>query len=760
MATPMSPRARRVILTSFIPPRPEVVFVPTTPQLGRSLESWPAHRSVRRRPLRARIIATSIVAIGFVTGIASVDFFSSSFAFAATNSTPITVSLLPGAKSQTISTPSGDAFYTLDVPPGTTPTEFVAELLVRGPVTGGIATVTTPTTAYPINLTAIGGVSKIVAPLSSKDVTDGQVAIQLHVDLTVAPTQLNASGCVPPPAVVAQVEQAVGVFAGSLVTPSNPADFWPTTLQRATVWVPSLRGLTRSGQQAAAQATLQVAALVAQQYGQQTLLSFRTGAPPPHAISPVSRDVEIEVTRSGPSSQLRIDDAGSAPVLVIAGRGGGLVAAARASARDSLALATARAASGVRSSAFRLSPSQVTVTPSGTREITLAQLGGLTSLEGVGTTTITDSLPQAQFGSPISSLQVRVRASYTPPPAGGQATFSVLVNGYIIGSQALGSSGQLGMNASVPQSILSRQQSVAFRLDYTPPGGVCHTGLLPVQVTINPSSGFLAAPGQTLVPGFLRAPQDVATNLPVDLVSFDDATLLDGCRLVAALSQILPSAPNVELVSTSALVPGSRPVVIVGASPALAQRLGAPLQLAPFRSIAEEGNAVGFEVRQPFAAIEAFSDHERDVVLLGAFADPELLTTLTREILQAPNGWFSLGTGELAVTTADGRLRIVRAAALLPQLVGSNTTSGPGIPRWLILALVAIGALVALRLTWLAVRMARLKRRARRATTAAHELSGRDDTVESSAGPGGPARSEAEPARNSADKTPHPLDET
>lgn len=671
---------------------------------------------------RGATFRSAVLTFLLLSSLGSMGLVSSPAAFASTNSS-FRVSVLPGGKAQTISVPSGDVFYTLPVPPGTRPTEFVANILVRGPVVGGIATVITPTTAYPINLTKIGGVSRVAVPLSAADVSNAQVTIQLQVDLTEMPSRLNASACVPPPAIVAQVEKAYGVFSGRLLIPRSPADFWPATLRKATIWLPHMAGLSTADRRAVSLAALQLTAVIAQQFGQQTTLLFRTGSPPPHAISPVTRDVQVAIGASGPSSLLAIRYAGSAPVLLVSGRGTGLVAAARATTLRNIALATSTA-SAIRASPFSPSPSQVTRTSSGRREITLAQLGGPTSVEGVGTSSLTDLVPQAQFGTPVSTMQIRIQASYTPPPAGGQATFSVLVNGYIVASQTLGSSGQLGMTATVPTPVMSREQTVVFRLDYAPPGGVCHTGLLPVQVTLNPSSGFLGLAGESLAPGFIRQPEDFASKLPVDLVELNQSDLMNGCRLVAALTQILPAVPNVELVPTRDAISGSSPLLVVGATATVAGRLKAPLQLTPFRSVASPGYSIGYVVHQPFAAVESYSENQRDVVLAGAYADPSLISVLTQEIMASPDGWYGLGTGELAVTTTDHRLRIINVAALLPQVLGTSASNGIGIPQWLLIGIVALVVLVATRLAWLAVRLGRLRRRARRATTTAQSADG------------------------------------
>ncbi len=632
----------------------------------------------------------------------------------------LTLSLLSNGKPQSLSAPSGDAFYTLYVPPGTTPVEFVATILVRGPVTGGIATITTPASVYPENLTTVKGTSSISAPLTASDVQNGVVSIHVHVDLNLDPNFLNPNGCTTTNSVVAQIQSAVGELSGAVTSPTTPADFWPPSLSRVTVWVPPLDTLSPAEAKNAALASMQVAATVAQQYGPNTTVSFAEGAPPSQLISPITRNVAIEITNTGPSSQIRVDTAGTAPVLVIAGQGSGLVSAAKSIGVRQLELATAAQVANVTSGQPPANPSQVTVLKNGTREITLAQLGTPTTIEGLGTVDVTQSLSQAQFGVPISSLQLRLQADYTPPPPGGVATFSALVGGYIVASQRLGTSGTLAMDGNVPTSVLSRAQTVDFRLDYSPPGGFCHAGLVPVQVTLNPASGFAAQPGQTLPPGFARSPQDVAPGINVDLVSVNDSTLIDGCKLLASLAQILPSMPTVSLVPTNTVATGHTTEVVVGATSAIANELHAPLQLEPFRTVSGSGVTVGYSVNQPFAALESFSQNGRDVILVGAYARPALtgLLTATLESSLSGGGWFSLGSGQLAVMTSDGRLRLIGSGALLPQLATVNPANNLGISTWFIIGVGAVVAAVVLRLGWLALKMSRLRRKARAAKKA------------------------------------------
>lgn len=630
----------------------------------------------------------------------------------------LTLSLLSNGKPQTLTAPSGDDFFTLYVPPGTTPVEFVATLLVRGPVTGGIATITTPTSVYPQNITTVNGTSNISAPLTANDIQNGVVSIHVHVDLNLDPNFLNPNGCTQTNAVVAQIQSADGKLSGTVASPTIPADFWPPSLSHVTVWVPPLDTLSPTEAENAALASMQVAATVAQQYGPATAVSFAEGTPPSKAINPITRNVAIEVTTSGPSSEIRVDTVGTAPVLVVAGQGSGLVSAARSIGSGQLKLATAAQVTGVTSGPFTANPSQVMVSKNGTREITLAQLGTPTTIEGLGTVDVTQSLSQAQFGVPISSLQLRLQANYTPPPPGGVATFSALVGGYLVASQRLGTSGTLAMEGNVPTSVLNRTQTIDFRLDYSPPGGFCHAGLVPVQVTLNPASGFAAQPGQTLPLGFARSPQDIASGINVDLVSVNDSTLIDGCQLVASLAQILPSIPSVNLIPTSALSTGHTTEVVVGATPIVASQLHAPLLLEPFRTLSSSGATVGYTVNQPFAALESFSQNGRDVILAGAYDQPSLtglLTTMIDTSSSGGGGWFSLGSGQLAVTTADGKLRLVGSGTLLPQLATVSPANNLGIPTWLIVGVAAVIAAIVLRLGWLALKMTRLRRKARAA---------------------------------------------
>ncbi len=478
-------------------------------------------------------------------------------------------------------------------------------------------------------------------------------------------------------------------------------------MSKVTVWEPPLAAVPEADRETAAEAALQVAAIVAQQYGRQTRIDFRQGIPSSVTLSADTRDVAIEDAPPGSPGQVRVEQVGSGPLLVVSGSGAGLAAASRTVGSSALALATAPAAGGVVGGNLPAVPTY-SVDNAGERTVTLAQMGSTLTLEGVGTTSVNDVLTQAQFGSSVDRLAVHLKATYTPPPSGGYATFSVLVNKYIVASDTLNGSGVLSITAAVPATVLSRVEDITFRLDYSPPGGVCHLGLIPVQVTIDPSSGFVAGLGQLLPPGFERSPQNVANVIGVELVSVDDNTLEAASNVVSSLAQILPAAPRVE-VGQAGSSSSFQTVLVVGATPQVAAGFGAPLPLAPFRTV--PGGA-GYRVDQPFAALEAFHHGGRDVILLGADKDRALLTVVGKEVLDLPGGWYGLGSGEIAFTTAAGKLRTVATGSAVSQGGVLPGETGGGVPAWLEVAIALVALAVAARITWLALRMARLRRKA------------------------------------------------
>ncbi|MBW4077751.1 MAG: hypothetical protein HIU84_04425, partial [Acidobacteria bacterium] len=155
--------------------------------------------------------------------------------------------------------------------------------------------------------------------------------------------------------------------------------------------------------------------------------------------------------------------------------------------------------------------------------------------------------------------------------------------------------------------------------------------------------------------------------------------------------------------------------VVVGASRADSIALKAPITFQPFRTLATNGISIGYTVNQTFAALEAFSQNGRDVIMTGAYESTSLVHDLTAAINTVTfGGWFGLGTGQIAVMTPDQRVRLVGSGAILTQLTAANPANNLGIPSWLLIGIVLIIAAIILRLLWFWLKMRRLRRAARR----------------------------------------------
>ena len=142
------------------------------------------------------------------------------------------------------------------------------------------------------------------------------------------------------------------------------------------------------------------------------------------------------------------------------------------------------------------------------------------------------------------------------------------------------------------------------------------------------------------------------------------------------------------------------------------------------RVLASDNLHIAYTVNQPFAALEAYSFHNHDVLLSGAYQDSGLSGTLTNAVLNDPTGWYGLGTAQVAVTTADGLLRVINGQSIATQALAPSPSGSLGIPLWLIIGLAVVFALIVVRILWLIIGTRRMRRR-----RAAAERQRRDESL-------------------------------
>ncbi|VXB79048.1 hypothetical protein ARTHRO9AX_190136 [Arthrobacter sp. 9AX] len=397
------------------------------------------------------------------------------------------------------------------------------------------------------------------------------------------------------------------------------------------------------------------------------------------------------------------------PALVLAGSGEALRTAAQALASANTALADSGTVTGMTSM----------VPAAAGPEQTLAGLGANgVRLAGYGTQEAYLGVSQSQFGGPVSALKLHLRGTHTAIPTGGQAALSVYWNDYLLSSQTLDGD-TFDLTAAVPAGQLQSRNGLKLRLTALPAGGDCSgpAGLLPMELTVDTTGSTLTGErGHSVTAGFARFPQVLGASLPV---AFDDGAAaqentLNAAALVAALQHDAADLLDVHLTDADSLLASSDAGLLVGATPATAEKVSAPLRLAGFRTVAARDIEYGVGTTAPYAVLEAFEHNGRNLLLLGGWApdapaeaqsaasgssDPVALQSRLASFVQQQEGGWSELSRNLLVTQTSGNPVLLESGAITPQ---AEVTDGyRPLALWLAAAaaalLLAVGARIWLR---------------------------------------------------------------
>lgn len=277
----------------------------------------------------------------------------------------------------------------------------------------------------------------------------------------------------------------------------------------------------------------------------------------------------------------------------------------------------------------------------GGHQATLAQLGApAIAIRGPRQREASVMFSQADLGGPVSGLTLHLSGTYSPAPPRPGARVMVLLNGRLIWSFGPDHRGQFDVSGAVPPAVIGRDNTLTLRvsaaaIEHDPADD-------PFEVTVDPGSALVVARGQTLRPGFDRYPQ---AFLPRFLVSFDRMapdTLEAAAQLIAALQRTTRVPLRPEVVSWDVALRSTKPWLAVVADHVNARSLGAPLDLAPFRlTDRDRRELVRMDAQTPVAALEAFADGHRDILLLTHRAYRQGLLALTHD-LEAQGGWYGV----------------------------------------------------------------------------------------------------------------------
>lgn len=506
---------------------------------------------------------------------------------------------------------------------------------------------------------------------------------------------------------------------GTEARPTSISDFFGSAVREIAVLIPE------NPEPAVQEAALNVAAAVNHRYGQETVVSVTTTLSDERAVQPTAiggRLIEI-LPGSGEVTTV-LSERDGISLLTLQGDPEKLSAAAVALGSDFLgALDTTQVGSLSDTLEFGEQLRR-----------TFADLGNPGPvLSGLGQSQFFIQVDQSAFGTSVSGINLQLSGVHSRIPDSISATLSIYWNNLLIESMVLeqNESNKITNLIEIPDTRLQQSNSLRMQLDAVPRGSSSSTNafggldcggvlsILPIEVAFDGNASvFEGIPGQSLEQGFQRYPQVFGNVLPVALsgISQTAEAITDTAVLIGALQKINPRQLTIKVVSVEEFFETSLSGLMVGATTEEVDALKAPLRMASFRAIDAKHEDFGAEVTQPYAALQAFENNGRNVLLLsswaptasGEAAGQELQSTIVDSIAQSEFGWYGL----------YGDLLIAQDPAKEPVIFGSNSINPqPEViaefSSYLIWIVVFIGVMLLLIISgWFSRN--RLKNRARR----------------------------------------------
>jgi hypothetical protein len=517
----------------------------------------------------------------------------------------------------------------LPVPAGLTALELRAGALLSPDVTSGYLEVRSGNRELGVfELTP--NTDELVIPLEDAPVQGGQIALSLLARLRsqddICTTNLIGAWLL--------LESPVLSLAGDTQSSLTVGDFLPSILTELTLVVPA------EPSAAEAEAALRTASAIATRYGaQQPTVNVVTSTTDAESPTPFMRTIVIA---EGEAAGMTVDASGAVPVLTLGGSGDALVNSSMVLASRASGLVSAPSTAVLNITA----PQQMT----GER-FTLAQLNQ-TNLQvtGIGRIELPITLSQSQFGGPVRSLSLRLEGAHTPVLATERGILSILVNGVLVDAMALGGSGSFSTTVDIPASVLQRDNTVIAQFDYVSQGGNCTIGYGGFTGQISGGSVVTIQRGQGLAAGFHRLPQVLASGFSVAFDPLTADSLASAVALVDELQRVSDVPLSPDVVTWDEAVAASGPVVLVTSSATNVDNLTPPLMTAPLRVVGDNGaELLRLDAETNFAALQAFEQNGRDVLLAQTTEDPASLTALLNS---GADGWYDL-QGDVIVA-ADG----------------------------------------------------------------------------------------------------------
>ncbi|MDZ7930984.1 MAG: hypothetical protein U5N21_13425 [Rhodococcus sp. (in: high G+C Gram-positive bacteria)] len=467
-------------------------------------------------------------------------------------------------------------------------------------------------------------------PLAAAQTVDGVIALDLIPSLIP-----DDRYCPDPDSDAVRLLDASVDYTGQFAVPATVAEFLPVLLRKLTVFVPS-----EPDRETITAATI-VATSIVHRYGSQPVQvvvrpdSELQGAAPD---GPLERSVVL-AKNSDAGAELIYPLEQAPPRMYLTGTGSDLTDQARLITSDLSEIAVATSAlAGPSAPKAQLAP----------ESITLDDLGiGTVTGSGGATATASITIDQTRLGRSAANLSVHLIGSYTPGAGSVRAT----VNGSPLAVWEADDTGRLDRWIDIPNSALSRVETLDISVDHPPPtgSGGC-SAAADTSVTVDGSTVVRSSDSSTPAPLGLRSmPQALMPQFEIALADESYAGVVRAVTMATGLQRLssLPLVP--EVVSMDQALDGSAPALVIAPASDLPDTVTLPLSSideTTFR-IADPDSAGGateltVDTAQPFATVQVTSV-QNNAVLVGSWnSAPDRFDAMLSWLDGDPDRWFAL----------------------------------------------------------------------------------------------------------------------
>lgn len=440
-------------------------------------------------------------------------------------------------------------------------------------------------------------------PLSSAVMSDGFEKLTLRLDQGNSGGALRSQTCsttLP----LRMINPSI-VFTGETVPPKTIADFFPPLLREVVLYVPDRPSL------AVQTATTAIAADLVAAYGPVPVAVSvrRSGDVAPPTSDGLRRAVAIQ---EGGTKGLSVsDDPSVGPLLVVRGTSATLPVQASLLGSKISKIVQSAQASVVR---------PISGPQAGQASQTFSQLGLSGGLTFAGVQTLGLPIDSTLLGGAASSLRIHLEARYSPVESDAVSSVSAGVNGVVLATRKLGSSGHLKFDLTVPKELMGRSTGLELTVSYFPRGFICSGIFRTMTFTVDPRS--VVKPEFVLggVGGFQSLPQALMPTFQLALESRSVRRLAEAVAVIRRVQSVsrVPVRPSAVTLKTA--LSSGQPALIVAAS----RKLGAldpPLAYRKNRTFTvDSGKQGAFTMGSDVGSLQVFDDtpRARTVVLATA----------------------------------------------------------------------------------------------------------------------------------------------